>query len=103
MTRSCVCGGSNSECRWCGGSGIVEETFATALERRSYHPGSESVPPAALSIPIELQPHVLLPTSGDCPFCNAKNVKRLHRHVRRSHGRQQSGEAPDPKMKGRRT
>jgi hypothetical protein len=93
MSRSCVCGGSNLSCRWCGGNGIVEDNLADAVARRSYRPGSASVPPTAL--PIEIPAKQTLPTSGDCPVCGKKNIKRLHRPVRKVHGRRQSGEAEE--------
>lgn len=31
MSRSCVCGGENENCRYCGGSGIVADRLGTAL------------------------------------------------------------------------
>jgi hypothetical protein len=32
MSRACVCGGSNENCRFCGGLGTVPNTLGTALE-----------------------------------------------------------------------
>ena len=34
MSRACVCGGSNENCRFCGGLGTVPDTLATALDDR---------------------------------------------------------------------
>lgn len=34
MSRSCVCEGSNENCRFCGGLGTVPDTLATALDGR---------------------------------------------------------------------
>ena len=32
MSRSCVCGGENENCRYCGGSGIVADRLGAALD-----------------------------------------------------------------------
>ena len=34
MSRSCVCEGSNENCRFCGGLGTVPDTLATTLDGR---------------------------------------------------------------------
>src|SRR5438067_975104 len=32
MSRSCVCGGENENCRYCGGSGIIGDRLGSALD-----------------------------------------------------------------------
>src|SRR6266446_1788352 len=32
MSRSCVCGGENENCRYCGGSGIIADVLGSALD-----------------------------------------------------------------------
>ena len=38
MSRPCVCGGSNDNCRYCGGSGEIADRLASALVAHSKHP-----------------------------------------------------------------
>ena len=47
MSRSCVCGGSNENCRFCGGLGTIPDTLATALVSHVGRPESEYISPGA--------------------------------------------------------
>lgn len=39
MSRPCVCGGSNENCRYCNGRGEIPDRLATALVSHTYLPG----------------------------------------------------------------
>jgi hypothetical protein len=39
MSRPCVCGGSNENCRYCNGRGEIPDRLATALVSHTYSPG----------------------------------------------------------------
>ena len=43
MSRSCVCGGSNENCRYCGGRGEIPDRLANALTVHSHLPESQKV------------------------------------------------------------
>ncbi len=38
MSRPCVCGGSNENCRYCSGRGEIDDQLAGALVIHSKHP-----------------------------------------------------------------
>jgi hypothetical protein len=38
MSRACVCGGSNENCRYCNGRGEIQDRLATALVSHTYSP-----------------------------------------------------------------
>lgn len=43
MSRPCVCGGSNENCRYCSGRGEIPDGLASALTRHSQRPESQKV------------------------------------------------------------
>jgi len=108
MSRSCVCGGANENCRFCGGLGTIPDTLASALSGRLHeieleesfkeaskvrHPLTSHRPPSALMTPrlaAKLRkrgasvPHnkVLCPQ-----LCGAWiRFGRVDRHLRKVHG-----------------
>jgi hypothetical protein len=61
MSRSCVCGGSNESCRFCGGLGTIPDTLATALVDRLQRLESEQRPVGSPKIRRKLVSHRLRP------------------------------------------
>jgi hypothetical protein len=47
MSRPCVCGGSNENCRYCSGRGDIPDSLANALNAHSHRPESQKVQPGA--------------------------------------------------------
>jgi hypothetical protein len=43
MSRSCVCGGSNENCRYCNGLGSIPDSLANAITIHSYLPEAQKV------------------------------------------------------------
>jgi hypothetical protein len=61
MSRSCVCGGSNENCRFCGGLGTIPDTLATALIGRLQRLESEQRPVGSPKVRRKLVSHRLRP------------------------------------------
>jgi hypothetical protein len=84
MSRSCVCGGSNENCRFCGGSGSISDGLASALVSHVGRPASENVPYVESGKAGRGTTARLIP----CPQgCGARvRPGRMGRHLRKAHG-----------------
>lgn len=88
MSRSCVCGGSNENCRFCSGSGTIPDGLASALVTHIGRPDSEYMVPGGSQQGKKRTtvraPRNLIP----CPKgCGAMvSSLRLERHVKKIHG-----------------
>ena len=109
MSRSCVCGGSNENCRFCGGSGMLPDRLGAALDETLHrmeevqiHAGSGKVRPKLVShrskgkrvtprVPDQPRtkrtPIRQLANCVICPQgCGAQlNPRRIERHLRKVH------------------
>ena len=80
MSRSCVCGGSNENCRFCGGTGVVPDALSEALvppcvvESQRVPKGKPEPPPKWMRLRLVV-----------CPECGAR-PRNLDRHRRKVHG-----------------
>ena len=115
MSRACVCGGSNENCRFCGGLGTVEDTLGTALDGRLQRMAVEQSSLRSTTPRRGLTSHRALPKLATrrtgavrlgprskptqpparlvpCPQqCGASlNPRNLQRHLRRVHGQGQA-------------
>src|SRR3954468_5275746 len=98
MSRSCVCGGRNENCRYCGGRGSLPDNLASALEsrlqRRAFEEASRSKRPRQTLVSHRILVPSKTPTAPDsrilvpCPEgCGASiNPRNLNRHLRKVHG-----------------
>ena len=81
MARRCSCGGSNEECSWCSGTGVVEEALRTPgqpVTKRSNGHQVEEKTHASRRAPRS--PVVL------CPRCGIALLSaRLDKHLRKAH------------------
>jgi hypothetical protein len=84
MSRSCVCGGSNENCRFCGGSGSISNGLASALVSHVGRPKSENVPYTGSGKADWGTTARLIP----CPQgCGARvRPGKMGRHLRKAHG-----------------
>jgi hypothetical protein len=101
MSRACVCGGSNENCRFCGGLGTVPDTLATALDGRVQRLAAEQASAETTKVWHGLVSHrghprpkvASAPESFilvSCPEgCGArlKPGRLMNRHLTRVHGR----------------
>jgi hypothetical protein len=88
MSRSCVCGGSNENCRFCGGLGTISDRLATALISHVGRPESEFMSHGAEKPRRKRMGRRtsadLIPCSEGCgALLNRRNVGR---HLQRIHG-----------------
>lgn len=97
MSRSCVCGGSNENCRYCGGLGTIPDTLASALLAHVGRPESENIPagspqpkPKWMSLRSFAKP---IPCPEGCgailnSFTLKRHLKKRHsvtRHITKAH------------------
>ncbi len=86
MSRSCVCGGSNDNCRYCGGSGTIRDRLADAISSHAKRTDLGKLAQSAPSRPK--QPFINTP-QVNCPVGGCSAVlypHRLVKHLRKSHG-----------------
>lgn len=88
MSRSCVCGGSNENCRFCGGLGTIPDTLATALVSHVGRPESEYISPGAAQPRPKWMGRRTPGFQISCPEgCGALlNPRKVGRHLQRIHG-----------------
>jgi hypothetical protein len=92
MSRACVCGGSNENCRFCAGLGTIPNRLANALTIHTYRLESDQLnvggkkaqqqQAATATRPKAVAPLVI------CRFCRDKvRADRIDRHVLKVHGK----------------
>ena len=94
MSRSCVCGGENENCRYCGGSGIIGDTLGSALDDTLRRATIENSPTADIKAEHERWPswsQISVPPPirwAKCPKGCGRwiNVEKVERHLRNCTG-----------------
>lgn len=88
MSRACVCGGSNENCRFCAGLGTIPDTLATALISHVGRPESEYISPGAAPPRPKWMGRRTPGFQIPCPeACGALlNPRKVGRHLERIHG-----------------
>jgi hypothetical protein len=89
MSRSCVCGGSNENCRYCGGLGTIDDGLADALvDHAQRNRTAESAAPEPPTVEQQILAIVRQGVHVCCPVpgCFAYLKKRgLTNHLKRTH------------------
>jgi hypothetical protein len=89
MSRSCVCGGNNDNCRYCNGLGTIPDRLASALIEHAQRTdavraATESFRVGGRSLATQRPQPGLVPCSVQ--GCSAKlNPRRLQKHIKKVH------------------
>ena len=93
MSRSCVCGGTNENCRYCGGTGMIPDRLGAALDATLQRLQLENSPtedikfsPKRKSSQISIKPRPTIEWV-QCPKGCGRwvNPRKLKRHLNRVH------------------